>query len=213
MGIVYEAEQRSLKRRVALKIPTVCRALLDRNRMARFQNEAQAAAMLKHAHIVSVFSVGCERGIHYYAMELIDGQSLAGVIRGLRRDAHEANAAAGLSMPQQGDAPSVPPGPVASTSADTKPVARLSTDYSSNRESFFRGVARLGIDVSQALHYAHQRGVIHRDIKPPNLLLDRDGQVHVADFGLARIQSSDELTMTGQPFTGRLDPPADHAGR
>ncbi|MCA9214109.1 MAG: protein kinase [Planctomycetales bacterium] len=180
MGVVYEAEQRSLQRTVAIKVLPFA-ALLDRGRLARFQNEARAAAMLRHPHIVGVFSVGCERGIHYYTMELIDGQSLAEVIDRLR-------SARGADNGSQANS---------SAASETVPIARLSTDYASNRKSFFRGVARLGIEACDALQYAHQRGVVHRDIKPSNLLLDNETQVHVADFGLARIEAGNELTMTG----------------
>ena len=85
MGVVYEAEQCSLRRRVALKVLPFA-ALLDQRRLTRFQNEARAAAMLKHPNIVSVYSVGCERGIHYYAMELIEGQNLCEASRMLWTD-------------------------------------------------------------------------------------------------------------------------------
>jgi hypothetical protein len=83
MGVVYEAEQISLGRRVALKVLPFA-AMLDRQQLARFKNEARAAATLKHPSIVSVYSVGCERGVHFFAMELIEGQSLAEVIAAMR---------------------------------------------------------------------------------------------------------------------------------
>ncbi|MFO0897683.1 MAG: protein kinase [Pirellulales bacterium] len=76
MGVVYEAEQLSLGRRVALKVLPFA-AMLDERRLQRFKNEAHAAAVLHHPHIVPVYGVGCERGVHYYAMQLIDGCSLA----------------------------------------------------------------------------------------------------------------------------------------
>src|SRR5262245_59388108 len=83
MGIVYEAVQISLGRRVALKVLPFA-AALDAKQLQRFKNEAQAAAQLHHQNIVPVYSVGCERGVHYYAMQFIDGQTLAEVIRELR---------------------------------------------------------------------------------------------------------------------------------
>ena len=84
MGVVYEAEQISLGRRVALKVLPFA-AALDARQLQRFKNEAQAAACLHHVNIVPVFGVGCERGIHYYAMQYIEGQTLAAIIEKLRR--------------------------------------------------------------------------------------------------------------------------------
>src|SRR5262249_26141057 len=81
MGVVYEAEQRSLRRRVALKVLPWA-AALDPKQLQRFKNEALAAASLRHEHIVQVHAVGCERGVHYYAMEFIDGLTLAEGISG-----------------------------------------------------------------------------------------------------------------------------------
>ena len=83
MGVVYEAQQLSLGRRVALKVLPLA-AAVDPKQRQRFQIEAQAAAQLHHPHIVPVFGVGCDEGVHYYAMQFVDGQSLAAVIRDLR---------------------------------------------------------------------------------------------------------------------------------
>src|SRR6185436_19935022 len=84
MGVVYEAEQMSLGRRVALKVLPFA-ATMDPRQLQRFQNEAKAAACLHHTNIVPVFGVGRERGIHFYAMQLIEGQTLAALIADLRR--------------------------------------------------------------------------------------------------------------------------------
>jgi hypothetical protein len=83
MGVVYEAVQLSLGRRVAVKVLSMAGAL-DARHLKRFRNEAQAAAQLHHTNIVPVYAVGCERSVHFYAMQLIDGQSLAHVIEELR---------------------------------------------------------------------------------------------------------------------------------
>src|SRR5947209_18996070 len=83
MGVVYEAEQVSLSRRVALKVLPLA-ATMDPRQLARFRHEARAAALLHHPHVVPVHGVGCERGVHYYAMQLIEGRSLAAVIDRLR---------------------------------------------------------------------------------------------------------------------------------
>jgi serine/threonine protein kinase len=86
MGVVYEAIQMSLGRRLALKVLPFA-AALDAKQLQRFKNEAQAAAHLHHTNIVPVISVGCERGVHYYAMQYIEGQTLAAVITELRQQA------------------------------------------------------------------------------------------------------------------------------
>ena len=180
MGIVYEAEQISLGRRVALKVLPLA-GLLDQRQLARFKNEARAAAMLKHPNIVSVYSVGNERGVHYYAMELIDGSSLAEII---------AEFAAPISTAPTHTADSLP-------SQETVPMAAFATQRMVCRREYFRSAARLGVQAAEALHYAHQEGVIHRDIKPSNVMVEADGNVQITDFGLARIHSSDEVTITG----------------
>ncbi|HEV3416778.1 MAG TPA: serine/threonine-protein kinase, partial [Pirellulales bacterium] len=84
MGVVYQAEQISLGRIVALKVLPFA-AMLDPRQLTRFRNEARAAAALHHTNIVPVFSVGCERGVHFYAMQFIEGESLASLIADLRR--------------------------------------------------------------------------------------------------------------------------------
>ena len=91
MGVVYEAEQLSLGRRVALKVLPFA-AMLDHQQLARFKNEARAAATLDHPNIVAIYSVGVERGVHYYAMQLIEGQSLAQVVEQLRAESEEHGA-------------------------------------------------------------------------------------------------------------------------
>jgi hypothetical protein len=86
MGVVYEAEQISLNRRVALKVLPFA-SVLDQKQLQRFKNEARAAASLDHPNIVRVHQIGCERGVHYYAMQYIEGRTLAELIAELRRDA------------------------------------------------------------------------------------------------------------------------------
>src|SRR5262249_13129683 len=84
MGVVYEAEQSGLGRRVAVKVLPL-HSLLDRRSLERFRREAQAAANLSHAHIVPVFGLGEERGVHYYTMQLVEGAGLDDVIQAVRR--------------------------------------------------------------------------------------------------------------------------------
>jgi len=84
MGIVYEAEQISLGRQVALKVLPFA-TTLDAKQLQRFKNEAHAAAHLQHQNIVPVYFVGCERGVHFYAMQFVEGQTLAALIQELRQ--------------------------------------------------------------------------------------------------------------------------------
>jgi serine/threonine protein kinase/Flp pilus assembly protein TadD len=196
MGVVYEAVQVSLGRRVALKVLPFA-AALDAKQLQRFKNEAQAVALLQHPNIVPVYAVGCERGVPYYAMQLIDGQTLAALIRELRPDgpACEASAPAELTQPY---APGAAPGPApASTVATPRPGPAAPTDRPARDAAFFRTAARLAIQTAQALEHAHQLGMIHRDIKPGNLLVDVRGHLWVTDFGLAHCQSQAGLTLTG----------------
>jgi tetratricopeptide (TPR) repeat protein len=211
MGVVYEAEQLSLGRRVALKVLPFA-AALDPRHLQRFRTEAQAAAQLHHTHIVPVYAVGCERGVHYYAMQFIDGRSLAEVI-GVRRPQGEASAGEPLTAALQESAHTPDPDPnkelVASDPDATEPyvpaaapVARtptagLGSDTPVDDPSFFRAAAHLGVQAALALEYAHEQGVVHRDIKPANLLVDDRGHLWITDFGLARIQGDTQLTFTG----------------
>src|SRR5262249_49642835 len=100
MGGGYEAGPLSLGRRGALQILPLP-GTLDPRQLQRFRQEAQAAAQLHHTNIVPVYAVGCERGVHYYAMQFIDGQDLAAVIGQLRRQA-------GLPADADGRSESVP---------------------------------------------------------------------------------------------------------
>lgn len=190
MGIVYEAEQLSLGRRVALKVLPFA-AMLDPRQMQRFQNEARAAASLKHANIVQVYSVGCERGVHYYAMEFVEGQSLAELIRAWREEPPDGHrpAPAGADV---ADEPQPPSG-------DTPPVqqAAVSTLGSRRGLEMYRSLAHWAIQAAEALEHAHQMGVVHRDIKPANLMVDARGHLWITDFGLAHVQADVGITMTG----------------
>ncbi|MHC4406823.1 MAG: serine/threonine-protein kinase, partial [Planctomycetota bacterium] len=221
MGVVYEAEQISLHRRVALKVLPLA-AVLDQRRLQRFKNEAQAAASLKHPNIVGIHSVGCERGVHYYAMEYVDGRTLAQVIDQLRepadpdaegpRDWKQAvstafGVPAAEPSPWQSDAVeptddyvvSRPPHDPQSPLAETKrqPESEASTEKSPRGRPFFRSVADLGIQAAEALEHAHQTGIVHRDIKPSNLMVDADGHLWITDFGLAMTQTETNFTMSG----------------
>lgn len=183
MGVVYEAIQLSLGRRVALKVLPFA-AALDAKHLQRFKNEAHAAAQLHHTNIVPVYAVGCERGVHFYAMQLIEGRSLANVIQEMRA-ATPAGLPSNLAGPSQ-------------TSNATVAISGVRTSLRSSRTNqSFRSAARIAAQVADALDYAHEAGVVHRDIKPANLMLDTKGAVWVADFGLAQVVADGGVTQTG----------------
>jgi serine/threonine protein kinase/WD40 repeat protein len=230
MGVVYEAEQEALGRRVALKVLPL-QVCGDPVYLQRFRREARSAARLHHTNIVPVFDVGESEGTWYYAMQLIEGQSLDEVLAALKRlRLPLANAAAGDPRP-----PSMPAltnrladglltgsfvsaglsdadasgndeaaGGVAgagSTAAYREPAPtsakRNDSSLSVPGDShFYRSTARVGLQVAEALAYAHGQKVLHRDIKPSNLLLDSRGMIWVTDFGLAKSEGED-LTRSG----------------
>jgi len=148
MAMVYRAQDTLLNRAVALKIlyPELSEDPLF---VERFRREAQAAANLSHPNIVPVFDWGEDRGTYFIVMELIEGTSLADMLRG-------------------------------------------SATISASR------AAQIVAQVAAALGYAHRSGVVHRDVKPGNILITRDGQVKVTDFGIAQaISSEDHLAEAG----------------
>jgi tetratricopeptide (TPR) repeat protein len=182
MGIVYEAEQISLGRRVALKVLPYA-ATMDPRHLQRFKNEARAAASLHHEHIVPVHGVGCERGVHFYAMQFIDGTTLAEVIR-VRRDA--------------GEGPAGPPDARLNSDATTALAVAPPTPGSRPLgKAHFRRTAELIAQAADALEYAHSVGVVHRDVKPGNLMVDAAGKLWVTDFGLAKLDAAAGLTVSG----------------
>jgi tetratricopeptide (TPR) repeat protein len=190
MGVVYEAVQISMGRRVALKVLPFA-AVTDPRHLQRFKNEARAAGSLQHPHIVPVYFVGSERGVHYFAMQFVEGQTLAALIRQLRPSAAS----------EERTTASPPPGGAGDPEAATEPAARQSTlasGASPKRRDYFRRVAEWGEQAAEALDHAHQTGIVHRDVKPGNLMIDSRGHLWVTDFGLARVRQGEaSLTMTG----------------
>jgi eukaryotic-like serine/threonine-protein kinase len=244
MGVVYEAEQESLGRRVALKVLSAG-SLLDPKQVRRFEREAKAAARLHHTNIVPVFGVGRQDGHHYFVMQFIAGLGLDMVLDDLRRlrqsksgatpaakpaPASESSRVAGLTgvdvarslmtgrfdaAGPRSDGSVTEPFDGADSAASPIPVpgngpladsgsapallpgsSELSASSDPDRQ-FYRSIARIGIQVAEALEYANRQGILHRDVKPSNLLLDNHGNVWVADFGLAKTAEADDLTHTG----------------
>jgi WD40 repeat protein/serine/threonine protein kinase len=190
MGVVYEAVQPALARRVALKILPYSH-LLDTRQLLRFRNESLAAARLDHPNIVRVISVGRDGDMHYYAMQYVEGESLADILAKMRRTDYRHDTSTQFAELSQG--------PAQEHANDGQQGDEQRDDGSSPTigVEFFRRVAGWGVQAADGLDHAHAIGVIHRDIKPSNLLLDASGRILIADFGVALMQNAPELTMTG----------------
>jgi serine/threonine protein kinase len=165
MGVVYEARQISLNRNVALKVlPPGLRS--DRRLLKRFRREAEAAARLRHPGIVPVYSIGESAGAPFFAMELVEGRSLADVLKARHHDEP-------TGLPEDAGA-------------------------------WRRWVVTIVARVADALAYAHGQGILHRDVKPANILLESDGTPRLTDFGLALDMAATGLTLTGEVFGSPL---------
>ena len=151
MAIVFEAYQRTLKRRIAVKI--LPKKLMTPNTAERFQQEAEAAAILTHPNIIPIYEVGETADFLYMSMQRVNGKDLLRYVKQAKKNI----------IPSKRVLPLIP---------------SLS----------------IVINVLEALDYAHHQGVVHRDIKPPNILIeDPTKRPLVSDFGTARFIKGDEL--------------------
>ncbi len=181
MGIVYKARQESLGRFVALKVlPSF--AGMEPSAVARFRREAEAAGRLSHPGIVPVYGVGEVNGIHYYAMELVEGPTLGGLIDRLR-----------------GRTPGRLLGSLAEETGIDKTYPALKNPPGAEVAGtrYARSCAALAADIADALATAHEGKIIHRDLKPSNVMIHRTGRPVLLDFGLARDEMAVGLTRSG----------------
>jgi len=169
MALVWLANDKELKRPVALKILRPGLALEQRH-ADRFQREGHAIARLRHPNIVQIHGVGEAHGYHYLAMEYVEGPSFGTVLEALpqgRRTAADLARASGIPALGAGE------------------------------EEYERALAKLLAPVAEALGTAHEVGLVHRDVKPSNILIHKDGRAVIADFGLAKGEGDPALSLTG----------------
>ena len=199
MGVVYEAEQLSLGRRVALKVlpPGL---LAGKNTIDRFRREASAVARLSHPRIVAVHGLNQAGAIAYLAMEYIDGLDLAEIIDRLRTARTHGRRFVLISGPHVNE-------DIAAWAKGRKLMGtlpgdpRLAEGIVIDLRNYSQMAAAIAADAADALRHAHAHQIIHRDIKPGNLLLAGDGRVKLSDFGLAKSRDDGSLTKTGD-FVG-----------
>lgn len=193
MGIVYEAVEEELGRIVALK---AMHTATDERIRQRFAREARAAARLDHPSIVPVFGSGTHRGVPWYAMRHIDGQGLDQVLGDLR-SGDPADRTKALER-------------LGSASTSSSSIANGFSNLS-DRE---RAAVMIAHRLADALAYAHAEGVLHRDIKPGNVMIERDGSTMLTDFGLCKVDGDATLTReTDIVGTLRYMPPESFGGQ
>lgn len=185
MGVVLLAEQSRLGRQVALKMVRP-EQLYFRGARERFQREVEAIARLSHPGIVPIFTVGEAGGAPYYAMELVVGASLHEVLQRLR--AQPPGTLRGVDLAET---------VVALARERGFAVAGVNGADPLFGGSWNDACAWLAREVAQALEHAHQRGVLHRDVKPSNILITPDGRVLLTDFGLAATSGDERITRQG----------------
>ena len=171
MGTVYEADDLSLHRVVAVKLLPPG-TFVEQRRRDRFRREAQVLAALNHPNIVSVYDHGrTEHGLHYLVMERLQGSSMASLVN-----------------PQHTSAP--PSRPRIGWLAGELGLPVQSEDY-------IPQVVIWMLEVIEALHAAHTAGICHRDVKPSNVFLTRDGRAVLLDFGIAARSGDASMTTRG----------------
>ena len=180
MGIVFVAEQLSLGRTVALKLVRPEQRFFPGAR-ARFRREVEAIARLGDAGIVPIFCVGQDQGIDFFAMEYVRGASLGDVVAALHATSPQQLQGRDVAVVAAARGEDAVPDPLPEVFQGT----------------WVQTCCRLVLRMARAVHHAHERGVVHRDLKPNNTMVTADGRVLLLDFGLAAAAGTSRITRSG----------------
>ena len=188
MGAVFLARQVSLDREVALKVISDISGARAKS-LERFKREAKVLAKISHPNIVPIYEVGQQGPYSYFAMEYVKGVSLDNILSSIRNAKPDEKASdvmhgcldAQVSIYNSGH------------HKESSSGAEIDTDY-------IVRISRIIIGIASALDYAHKKGILHRDVKPSNILIDTEGTAKLVDFGLAKDETQQTITITGEFF-------------
>src|SRR5580765_1769591 len=199
-GVVYRAEDCRLERTVALKVLSTPIASVSQGRRSRFRREAEILSRLDHPGICTVLDADLDGETLYIAMRFVEGETLARAISRARSTRAGATRAGATRDGATRDG-ATRDGEGSPASADDEPTS-ASRLLAPRRGLELAGTLAFFERVARALHAAHEAGVVHRDIKPGNLMVAKDGSPVILDFGLARAEEEDSslLTRSGEVF-------------
>lgn len=195
-AVVFAATDERLNRKVAVKILTRL-DLGSESTLRRFQREAELCSKLNHSSICTVYESGIHDGMPFIAMELIDGGSIANKIETSRTQATPAG-----DQTDEIFFPSLVEGEQGERQEQEPRPSHVDDEVALPTKQEIRDILKTFVQAADGLHAAHQAGIIHRDIKPGNIMVRIDGTPVILDFGLAHDEESDrfELTQTGDFF-------------